>query len=146
LPLSHIIVTNVDVDHLDHFGSFAQLQDAMVEVIAKVTGVVVMNADDVTSKDIARRVHNSSVRTFGYHIDADVKKSGRQHSAGQGVRAAAVAAQRKRTNRPVCFLCWSMKWTAQYGQVWTPYLPVSGTNCRLFCCCLTLACNGKIGL
>jgi UDP-N-acetylmuramate--alanine ligase len=72
LPLSHIIVTNVDVDHLDHFGSFAQLQDAMVEVIAKVTGVVVMNADDVTSKDIARRVHNSSVRTFGYHIDADV--------------------------------------------------------------------------
>jgi UDP-N-acetylmuramate--alanine ligase len=72
LPLAHIIVTNVDIDHLDHFGSFVQLQDVMVDVIARVTGVVVMNADDATSTHIASRVNNSAVRTFGYHVDADV--------------------------------------------------------------------------
>jgi UDP-N-acetylmuramate--alanine ligase len=73
LPLRHIIVTNVDVDHLDHFGSFAQLQNAMADVIAGVPGIVVMNADEATSKDIAQRVQNVSVRTFGYDIAANVR-------------------------------------------------------------------------
>lgn len=72
LPLSHIIVTNVDVDHLDHFGTFAQLQGSMADVIAKVSGVVVMNADDAISCDIARGLVGSSVHTFGYSTDADV--------------------------------------------------------------------------
>lgn len=73
LPLSHIIVTNVDVDHLDHFGTFTQLQDSMVEVIARVAGIVVMNADDSVSQNIARRISNDSVRTFGYNPQADVR-------------------------------------------------------------------------
>ena len=73
LPLRHIIVTNVDVDHLDHFGTFAQLQDSMGEVIARVAGVVVMNADDAVSRDIARRLAKKSVRTFGYDSHADVR-------------------------------------------------------------------------
>ncbi len=73
LPLAHIIVTNVDVDHLDHFGTFAQLQDSMTDVISRVAGIVVMNADDATSCTIARRLHGTSVRTFGYSSDADVR-------------------------------------------------------------------------
>ena len=73
LPLSHIIVTNVDVDHLDHFGTFAQLQDSMADVIAKVSGIVVMSADDVISQEIAHRLTGTAVRTFGYSADADVR-------------------------------------------------------------------------
>ena len=72
LPLRHIIVTNVDVDHLDHFGTFAQLQDSITDVIARVTGIVVMNADDVVSRNIAQRLADKTVRTFGYSAHADV--------------------------------------------------------------------------
>ena len=72
LPLRHIIVTNVDVDHLDHFGTFAQLQDSITDVIARVTGIVVMNADDVVSRNIAHRLAGKAVRTFGYSTQADV--------------------------------------------------------------------------
>lgn len=72
LPLRHIIVTNVDIDHLDHFGTFTQLQDSMTNVIAGVTGNVVMNADDEVSHNIARRLSEKSVRTFGYSAHADL--------------------------------------------------------------------------
>lgn len=73
LVLEHLVVTNVDVDHLDYFGSFEALQDAMREVIEGVPGVVVMNADDSVSAGIARRLTRGDVRTFGRRDDADVR-------------------------------------------------------------------------
>jgi len=73
LRLGHIIVTNVDVDHLDHFGSFDLLQEVMTDVIEKVPGIVVMNADDQVSRNIAHKINHASLRTFGYADTADVR-------------------------------------------------------------------------
>lgn len=73
LPLAHIIVTNIDVDHLDHFGTFANLQDTMTKVVSQVDGVVVMNADDLVSCGVANRLVGIYVRTFGYSETANVQ-------------------------------------------------------------------------
>lgn len=72
LPLQHLIVTNIDVDHLDYYGTFEQLQDSMGDVIARVDGWVIANADDTVSTSVMSRAGNRKVRTFGYAQSADV--------------------------------------------------------------------------
>lgn len=73
LPLQHLIVTNIDVDHLDYFGTFQQLQDSVAEVVARVDGWVVTNADDDVSVAVMSRVSGRRMRTFGYTETADVR-------------------------------------------------------------------------
>lgn len=46
LPLRGAIVTNVDRDHLDHFGSFAALCESFARFVDGVDGPVVVCADD----------------------------------------------------------------------------------------------------
>lgn len=73
LPLRHLIVTNIDVDHLDYFGTFQHLQDSVVDVVARVDGWVVTNADDDVSVGVMRRVSGRRIRTFGHTEQADVR-------------------------------------------------------------------------
>jgi UDP-N-acetylmuramate--alanine ligase len=73
LPLSHLIVTNVDVDHLDYFGSFEQLQKTFVDAAARTSGHVVVNIDDVSSEPMRIALQGESrLRTFGTDNSADV--------------------------------------------------------------------------
>lgn len=74
LPLSAIAVTNVDVDHLDHWGSFDGLVEGFARVVARVAGAggtVVLNADDERSRRIDPGA--GSVRRFGWAAGADVR-------------------------------------------------------------------------
>lgn len=73
LAIKNMVVTNVDVDHLDYFGTFEALQEAMRGVIDQVDGVVVMNADDPVSVAIAARLDRATVRTFGRSEHADAR-------------------------------------------------------------------------
>lgn len=73
LEIGNMVVTNVDVDHLDYFGTFEALQEAMGEVIDRVSGVVVMNADDPVSMAMAAGLDRATVRTFGRSMGADAR-------------------------------------------------------------------------
>ena len=73
LPLTHLVITNVDIDHLDYFGSFEQLQQTFVDAATRTRGIVVLNSDDALSAPIVdamkgdRRLH-----TFGHGETDDV--------------------------------------------------------------------------
>ena len=67
LPLSSLIVTNIDIDHLDYFGSFEAIQTCFADAIARTHGAVVVNADDVVSSEIVTSLsQDSRVTTFGW--------------------------------------------------------------------------------
>jgi len=73
LPLSHLIVTNVDVDHLDYFGTFEEVQKCFVEAVSRTTGHVVLNIDDTGSSPVVHSVaQRGNVTTFGTSPHADV--------------------------------------------------------------------------
>ena len=73
LPLSHLIVTNVDVDHLDYFGTFEEVQKCFVEAVARTKGHVVLNIDDTGSSPVVHSVaQRGNVTTFGTSPHADV--------------------------------------------------------------------------
>ena len=70
LTLQGLVVTNVEPEHLEHFGSEAEMRRSFVTVAAAVAGPVVACADDPGSADLARQT--SSV-TYGVSESADWK-------------------------------------------------------------------------
>ena len=73
LPLSHLIVTNVDVDHLDYFGTFEEVQQCFVDAVERTTGHVVLNVDDNGSLPAMSAVlRRGNFTTFGKSLIADV--------------------------------------------------------------------------
>lgn len=63
LPVGAALVTNVDVDHLDHFGSFDDVVTSFTEFVRGVDGPVVVCADDphLAHMNARRRVTYGSV-------------------------------------------------------------------------------------
>jgi len=66
------LITNVDADHLDHYGSHAAFDDAFVEFASRASEAVVISADDAGARRIAARL-DRAVLTFGESRDADVR-------------------------------------------------------------------------
>ncbi|REK19773.1 MAG: UDP-N-acetylmuramate--L-alanine ligase [Actinobacteria bacterium] len=68
LNLTGLVVTNVEPEHLEHFGSEAEMRRSFVTVAAAVDGPVVACADDQGSADLARQT--ASV-TYGRSPESD---------------------------------------------------------------------------
>jgi UDP-N-acetylmuramate--alanine ligase len=68
LELAGLIVTNVEVEHVEHFGTEADLMEAFVSVARGVDGPVVACADDPGSSEVARRAGTVS---YGTDPEAD---------------------------------------------------------------------------
>lgn len=67
------LVTNVDPDHLDFFGSAERFLDAFVDFAEGARDAVVISSDDPGARAITPRLANEKVTTFGEHPDADVR-------------------------------------------------------------------------
>ena len=70
LPLFGSILTNVDVDHLDHFATFDNLAASFEQYVKKIEGPIVMCADDAVCAKIAAK---QACRTYGMSAHADVR-------------------------------------------------------------------------
>jgi UDP-N-acetylmuramate--alanine ligase len=68
LDLEGLVVTNVETEHLEHFGTDIDLMDAFVDVALGVHGPVVACADDPGSREVASR---AGAVTYGMDRDAD---------------------------------------------------------------------------
>jgi UDP-N-acetylmuramate--alanine ligase len=74
LALQNLIITNIDVDHLDYFGSFEQVQACFVDAAMRTSGHVVVNADDPQSRVVLEApLPHQGLRTFGRSSSADVR-------------------------------------------------------------------------
>ena len=70
LPLYGTILTNVEVDHLDHYGSFEGIVDSFDRYLAQIPGPKVVGADDPLAAELARR-HGTI--TFGTSETATIR-------------------------------------------------------------------------
>jgi UDP-N-acetylmuramate--alanine ligase len=67
------LITNVDADHLDHYGSAEAFDDAFVAFADEASEVAVISSDDPGALRVAERVTSTRVLTFGESADADVR-------------------------------------------------------------------------
>jgi UDP-N-acetylmuramate--alanine ligase len=85
LPADIAIVTNVDAEHLDHFKTFAAVQDAFLAFIENVPfyGFAVMCTDHPIVQRLVGRVEDRRIITYGENPQADVRLSGLDHVDGR---------------------------------------------------------------
>jgi UDP-N-acetylmuramate--alanine ligase len=69
------VVTNIDPEHLDHYGSFDGIKDAFVEFIENVPfyGAALLCVDHPEVQAIIPRVRDRRVVTYGFAAQADVR-------------------------------------------------------------------------
>lgn len=69
------VVTNIDPEHLDHYGSFERVKDAFVEFIENVPfyGAALLCIDHPEVQAIIPKVRDRRVVTYGFSAQADVR-------------------------------------------------------------------------
>ena len=67
------LITNVDPDHLDHYGSDEAFHDAFVRFADAASEAVVISSDDAGALRVKAGLSHGSVITFGTAADADVR-------------------------------------------------------------------------
>jgi UDP-N-acetylmuramate--alanine ligase len=67
------LITNVDPDHLDHYGSLEAFEAAFVEFARNASELVVISSDDPGAVHVTTRLADKHVITFGEAAAADVR-------------------------------------------------------------------------
>ena len=69
------VVTNIDPEHLDHYGGFDQVKDAFVEFVENVPfyGLALMCLDHPEVQAILPRIRDRRIMTYGFAAQADIR-------------------------------------------------------------------------
>ena len=78
LPINYSIVTNLDIEHLDYYKNYKNLENSFIEFINKTppTGKSVVCLDSPNIKKILTKIKNKNILTYGENKNANyqVKK------------------------------------------------------------------------
>jgi UDP-N-acetylmuramate--alanine ligase len=85
LPTDIAIVTNVDPEHLDHFGTFEAVQAAFQAFVENVPfyGFAVMCTDHPVVQELVGRIEDRRIVTYGENPQADVRLTDLDHADGR---------------------------------------------------------------
>ena len=67
------LITNVDPDHLDHYGSRDAFEQAFVDFGDRASEIVVISSDDAGATRVAARLSHERIVSFGEAADATVR-------------------------------------------------------------------------
>jgi UDP-N-acetylmuramate--alanine ligase len=75
LPATIAVVTNIDPEHMEHWGSFDNLRQGFFEFVHNIPfyGLVVCNTDHAEVQALVGRITDRRVMTFGFNAQADVR-------------------------------------------------------------------------
>ena len=96
------VVTNIDPEHLDHYGSFDAVKDAFVQFIENVPfyGAALLCLDHPEVQGILPRVRDRRIVTYGFSAQADVRGVNVTPIPG-GNRFEAIVRNRDGTTRSI---------------------------------------------
>ena len=75
LPATIAIVTNIDPEHMEHWGSFDNLRQGFYEFVHNIPfyGLAVCNTDHPEVQALVGRITDRRVTTYGFNAQADVR-------------------------------------------------------------------------
>lgn len=85
LPTHIAVVTNIDPEHMEHWGSFDALRAGFDAFVGRIPfyGLAVLCTDHPEVAALAERVRNRRVVTFGFGAGADLRAEGLTFEKGQ---------------------------------------------------------------
>ena len=96
------VVTNIDPEHLEHYGSFDAVKDAFVELVENVPlyGLAVLCVDHPEVQNIIGRIRDRRIVTYGFSALADVRADNVSPVAG-GTKFDAVILDKEGERRAI---------------------------------------------
>jgi UDP-N-acetylmuramate--alanine ligase len=96
------VVTNIDPEHLEHYGSFDAAKDAFVEFVENVPfyGLAVMCIDHPEVQSLIGRIRDRRIVTYGFSALADLRAENVEAADG-GSKFDAVVLQRDGSRRAI---------------------------------------------
>lgn len=84
LPATIAIVTNIDPEHMEHWGDFDRLRDGFYEFVSNLPfyGLAVCCTDHAEVQTLVGRITDRRVRTYGFNAQADVRAVNLTYKAG----------------------------------------------------------------
>ena len=75
LPATIAVVTNIDPEHMEHYGSFDNLKDAFYHFVSNIPfyGLAICNTDHPEVQSLVGRVDDRRIVTYGFNKQADVR-------------------------------------------------------------------------
>lgn len=84
LPATIAVVTNIDPEHLEHWGDFDTLRDAFFDFVSNIPfyGLAVCCSDHPEVQNLVGRVTDRRVITYGFNAQADVQAMNLRFESG----------------------------------------------------------------
>src|SRR5215216_1006069 len=110
LPADVVIVTNIDPEHLDHYGSFDKAKEAFLAFVENIPfyGFAVMCIDHPEVQALIGRVRDRRIVTYGRSPQADLRLIDPSYSNGEMHFTVRVTDRRKGTAHDVSDLTLQM--------------------------------------
>lgn len=85
LPATIAVVTNIDPEHMEHYGTFDNLREAFYTFVSNIPfyGVAICNTDHPEVQALVGRVGDRRVITYGFNKQADVRADNLRYEDGQ---------------------------------------------------------------
>jgi UDP-N-acetylmuramate--alanine ligase len=85
LPATIAIVTNIDPEHLDHYGDFDTLRAAFETFVSNIPfyGIAICCIDHPEVQALVGRIHDRRIATFGFNPQADYRAENLTYKSGQ---------------------------------------------------------------
>jgi UDP-N-acetylmuramate--alanine ligase len=87
LPATIAIVTNIDPEHMEHWGSFDSLRKGFLDFVSNVPfyGLAICCTDHPEVQALVGRVTDRRIVTFGFNAQADVRATGLRFENGKAM-------------------------------------------------------------
>ncbi|KAB7610333.1 UDP-N-acetylmuramate--L-alanine ligase [Amylibacter sp. SFDW26] len=84
LPATVAVVTNIDPEHMEHYGTFDNLRDAFYTFVSNIPfyGVAICNTDHKEVQALVGRINDRRVITYGFNKQADVRADNLRYENG----------------------------------------------------------------
>jgi UDP-N-acetylmuramate--alanine ligase len=84
LPATIAIVTNIDPEHMEHWGNFERLKQGFVDFVSNIPfyGVAVCCTDHPEVRSLVGRITDRRVITYGFNAQADVRALNLRYDRG----------------------------------------------------------------
>ena len=103
LPATIAIVTNIDPEHMDHYGDFDALRDAFLTFVSNIPfyGAAVCCIDHPEVQALIGRINDRRVVTYGFSRQADVRAVNLHYKAGKACFDVEIRSRRTNEERTI---------------------------------------------
>ncbi len=103
LPATIAVVTNIDPEHMEHYGTFDNLRDAFYTFVSNIPfyGVAICNTDHPEVQSLVGRIDDRKVISYGFNKQADVRAENLTYKKGSAYFDVVLQAEDQRIDNVV---------------------------------------------